>query len=104
MRAPDRIDMLGADGRPLGWTYDRGQYDLVAEQALAALDALRNADGEVLLKDIVAFVQTQLGEHERFPSGRLTNATRYVTADLQGRGILMRVRRSSPQRLRRVDP
>ncbi len=102
MSAADRVEMLGADGRPLGWTYDRVQYDLVAEQVLVAVEALADADGDALLKEVVAFVQTQLGEHPAFPSGRLTNATRYVAADLQGRGTLMRVGHRSPQRLRRV--
>lgn len=101
MSAPDRVEMLAADGTPLDWTYDRAQYDLVAEQVLVAADALEDDDGTVLLKDVVAFVQAQLEAHPAFPSGRLTNATRYVAADLQGRGTLHRVGTSSPQRLRR---
>lgn len=84
MSAADRVEMLGADGQPLGWTYDRVPYDLVTEQILVAVEALADAEGDVLLKEVVTFVQTQLGEHPVFPSGRLTNATRYVAADLQG--------------------
>ena len=93
--------MLGADGEPLGWTYDATQYALVRAAIDDALDAAGDADGVVLLKDVVAFVQDRLGDHERFPSGRLTNAARYVAADLQGRGALVRVGTGSPQRLRR---
>ncbi len=97
-----RVPILAADGEPLGWTYDREQYDLVAARVLAACDAFADADGAVLLKDVVAAVQEHLGDHPAFPSGRLTNAARYVAADLRGRGVLERVGTGSPQRLRRV--
>lgn len=100
MSAAARVAMLGADGRPLGWTYDAERYRLVREQVLFAVEALADDDGRTLLKDVVAFVQDRLGGHERFPSGRMTNATRYVAADLQGRGVLERVGPASPQRLR----
>ena len=93
--------MLGANGAPLGWTYDARRYALVRASVLKALDALSGDDGVATLKDIVAFVQHELGEHASFPSGRLTNATRYVCADLQGRGVLIRIGSGSPQRLRR---
>jgi hypothetical protein len=100
MSREERVEIVGADGHPLGWTYDARQYDLVGEQVLLACDALADESGVVLLKDVVAFVQARLGDHPAFPSGRLTNATRYVAADLRGRGVLERVGTASPQRLR----
>ena len=72
----------------------------MAEQILLAGDAIADAGGTVLLRDVVAFVQDRLHDHPACPSGRLTNATRYVAADLQARGILQRVGDGSPQRLR----
>lgn len=100
MSRADRVEILGADGRPLGWTYDARQYDLVAEQVRLACEVLADDGGTVLLKDVVAFVQSRLQDHPAFPSGRLTNATRYVMADLRGRGAVERVGTTSPQRLR----
>jgi hypothetical protein len=97
-----RVTMLGAGGDSMGWTYDSEQYALVRNGVLDAVAALGDDDRGVLLKDIVAFTQERLGGHVRFPSGRLMNATRYVAADLQGRGLLERVGQGSPQRLRRV--
>ncbi len=97
--SPERVPMLGADGRPLGWTYDAEQYELVAARVLATVDA---AGADVLLKEVVAAVQEALGSHPAFPSGRMTNAARYVAADLVGRGVLERVEAAGPRRLRRV--
>lgn len=94
--------MLSADGTRLGWTYDAEQYALVRDRVLEAVDAFAGPDGLALLKDVVAHVQDQLGDHPRFPSGRMTNAARYVAADLQGRGLLERAGPASPQRLRRT--
>jgi hypothetical protein len=87
----------------LGWTYDAAQYALVRDAILRGLDVHAEPNGSAFLKDLVAFVQDQLGDHPQFPSRRMTNAARYVAADLQGRGILERVGRGSPQRLRRRD-
>ena len=95
-----RVEMHGADGAPLGWTYDEEQYALVREEARRAIDALGDVDGVVALKDVVAFVQDRLGDHAAFPSGRFTNATRYVVADLVGRGELEFVGARSPRRVR----
>lgn len=112
--ALDRADAVRAEkGRALmlnankpgyseRWTYDAAQYDAVADAILVAMDLHERDDGTVLLKDVVAFVQDQMGEHELFPSGRMTNATRYVKVDLEARGVLARVVGSSPQALRLV--
>lgn len=96
----ERVSILGADGKPLGWTYDGEQYRLVRESVLDAMAALADDSGVVPLKDVVAYTQDRLGADPLFPSGRLTNAVRYVAADLRGRGVLERVGASSPQLLR----
>ncbi len=82
-----RALMLNADkpGYSERWTYDARQYDVVADAILRAMDLLEREDGTVLLKDVVSFVQGELGDHELFPSGRMTNATRYVKVDLEAR-------------------
>lgn len=100
-----RALMLNANkpGYSERWTYDGEQYDAVAQAILSAMDRLAREDGTVLLKDVVAFVQDQLGNHELFPSGRMTNAARYVKVDLEARGVLQRVEGSSPQALRRLE-
>lgn len=85
------------------WTYDADQYDAVAECILVAMDLLIDDDGVVLLKDVVAFVQRELEDHVLFPSGKMTNATRYVKVDLEARGVLERIDGRSPQALRLVD-
>lgn len=100
---PDaRIELLTAAGEPIGWTYDALQYRLVRQAVLDAYSALEesgaNGNG-VALQSIVAFVQDRLGSHAQFPSGRLTNATRYVAADLEGRGLFVRLP-GRPVRLR----
>lgn len=82
------------------FTIEVEQYDLLVQSILDAAERYADAAGEVLLKDIVAHVQADLGDHPRFPSGRMTNFTRYVKVDLEARGYLQRVERKSPQRLR----
>lgn len=67
MTGAERVALRDADGRPVGWTYDARQYALVREQVLTAVVALAGEDGTTALKDVVAFVQGQLGEHEAFP-------------------------------------
>jgi len=66
------------------------------------MDVYANVKGETLLKDIVAHVQTTLGTHAAFPKGWMTNDTRYTKTDLEARGELVRVPKSSPQRVRRA--
>ena len=84
------------------FTIEAEQYVLLRDCILTALDASASDRGEALLKDVVAITQSTLGTHARFPTGRLTNYTRYVKTDLEARGEIERIPRSSPQRIRRV--
>ena len=82
------------------WTLPLEQWELVRDVILEVVD---DADPETgaLLKTVVATTQARLGSHPAFPGGRLTNFTRYVKVDLEGRGLLEVVPGSSPQRVRR---
>ncbi|EDM76460.1 hypothetical protein PPSIR1_24044 [Plesiocystis pacifica SIR-1] len=86
------------------FTIEAEQYTLLRRAILDAVEALADPSGEVLLRDVQVVVQDQLGSHERFPKGRMTNYTRYTKTDLEARGELERIPRSSPQRLRRTEP
>ena len=83
------------------FTIEAEQYRLVRDAIFDAIDTLSDDDGEVRLQQVVQFVQAELGSHERFPKGRMTNYTRYTKVDLEARGEVQRVPRSSPQRIRR---
>jgi|GEM_PF-4566054 len=82
------------------FTIEAEQYVLLRGAILEAARAFASPEGEVLLKDIVAFVQHRLETHPRFPTGRLTNYTRYTKVDLEARGELVRVVGAAPQRVR----
>ena len=84
------------------FTVEQQQYVLVRAALYRALDELADDRGELTLKSATAFVQAALGSHPRFPKGRMTNYTRYIKTDLEARGELARVPRSSPQRIRRI--
>lgn len=79
------------------------QYVLLRNSILEAVHALAGDDGEALLKDVVTLTQGRLGTHPLFPNGRMTNYTRYVKTDLEARGELERIPKSSPQRIRLVS-
>lgn len=83
------------------FTIEAEQYRALRETILTSLDALADSSSSTFLKDIVSAVQAQLGDDPLFPKGRMTNYTRYVKTDLEARGEITRVPRSSPQRVRR---
>jgi hypothetical protein len=56
------------------------------------------------LKTLVTAAESELTGHPSFPSGRFTNWIRFVKVDLECEGVLERVGRSSPQRVRLVHP
>ena len=60
---------------------------------------LDDGDG-VELRTLVAVAEAELTGHPRFPSGRFTNWIRFVKVDLECEGLVERVGRSSPQRVR----
>lgn len=49
---------------------------------------------------IIALAEAELTGHPRFPSGRFTNWVRFVKVDLECEGTVVRVPKSSPQRIR----
>lgn len=85
-----------------GWTIELEQYDLLKAVILESIDAFAADDGSVPLKILVEEAQRRLGQHSAFPGGRLSNYVRYTKVDLEARGIVERVAKSSPQRVRRV--
>ncbi|RWR15829.1 hypothetical protein D8Y23_15225 [Microbacterium enclense] len=85
-----------------GWTIAVEQYDLLVAVILEVIDAFSDEDGSVPLQVIVDEAQRRLGTHSAFPGGRLSNYVRYTKVDLEARGVVERVPRSSPQRVRRV--
>jgi hypothetical protein len=58
------------------WTMDEGQYLLMRDHTLRMIDEESDADGTVLLKEIVAAAQDRYGNHELFLKGCLTNYVR----------------------------
>lgn len=81
------------------WTIAVDQYDPLRELILRVVADLDDGDG-VALGAIIAAAETELSGLPQFPSGRFTNWVRFVKADLECEGVLHRVPRSSPQRIR----
>jgi hypothetical protein len=103
-RQRGRVQMFNAsrpDGLD-GWTIALEQYDLLVEVILGTIDALAADDGSVRLQLIVDEAQKTLGAHPAFPGGRLTNYVRFTKVDLEARGQIERIVKSSPQRVRRI--
>lgn len=104
-RERGRVQMFNAtrpDGLD-GWTIALEQYDLLVAAITEVVDTFAEDDGSVKLQLIVDLVQQKLGDHPALPMGRLTNYVRYAKVDLEARGVLQRVPKSSPQRVRRVS-
>ncbi|WP_375387586.1 DUF6958 family protein [uncultured Amnibacterium sp.] len=105
-RARGRVQMFNAT-RPDaldGWTIPLQQYDLLREVILRTIDLHGDEDGTVRLQTVVDEAQRELGTHPAFPAGRLSNFVRFAKVDLEARGVVERVPRSSPQRIRlRLD-
>ncbi|MGQ7295579.1 DUF6958 family protein [Quadrisphaera sp. KR29] len=102
-RARGRVAVFNA-GRPGGldgWTMDARQYAALRELILEVL-AEAGPDG-VLLKDLVARTQAELGEHELFPKGRLRNYCTFTKVDLEARGLVRRLPVRGAQRVALVD-
>ncbi|PPB50375.1 hypothetical protein C4K88_00180 [Arthrobacter pityocampae] len=103
-RERGRVQMFNAtrpDGLD-GWAIALEQYDLLVDVILTTIDAFAADDGTVALQVIVNEAQTRLGSHPAFPAGRLSNYVRYTKVDLEARGLVERIPRSSPQRVRRT--
>ena len=89
------------EGGMESWTLPVEQWELIREVILDVIDDADPHEG-ALLQTIVTTAQARLGNHPAFPGRRLTNFTRYVKVDLEGRRLLEVVPGSSPQRVRRV--
>lgn len=102
-RERGRVRMLNGalEGGMEGWTLPLEQWELVRDVILDVVDDADPDEG-AFLKTLVAITQDRLEHHPAFPGGRLTNVTRYVKVDLEARGVLEVVPRSSPQRVRRA--
>lgn len=86
-----------------GWTIDLEQYELLVDVITETIDAFAGDDGSVPLQLLVDEGQRRLGEHPAFPNGRLSNYVRYTKVDLEARGVVERIPKSTPQRVRRAS-
>jgi hypothetical protein len=84
------------------WTIEQAQYDALRELILRAVADLDEGRG-VQVGALIAVAEAELTGHPRFPSGRFTNWVRFVKVDLECEGVLERIGRGSPQRVRLVD-
>lgn len=89
----DRIETQHPDPGKQGVNIERGKYDAV--QA-AIVDALR-MNGEMTFNDLMKAVEERLGA--RF-EGSVNWYYTAVKLDLEARGVIERVGKSSPQRIR----
>lgn len=103
-RLRGRVRMLNGslEGGMESWTLPVEQWELVRDVIFEVVDD-GDPDHGVPLQSIVATVQARLENHPAFPGGRLTNVTRYVKVDLEGRGLVEVVAGSAPQRVRRAS-
>lgn len=83
------------------WTIGADQYDLLRAFILAGIDQLDDGEG-ALLQELILAAELELAGHPSFPSGRFTNWIRFVKVDLECEGVIERVGKKSPQRVRRV--
>ena len=81
------------------WTIELVQYEALRELILRVLDDPDDGAG-VELKTLITAAESELAGHPSFPSGRFTNWIRFVKVDLECEGVIERVHRSSPQRVR----
>jgi hypothetical protein len=84
------------------WTIEVEQYDVLREFILDRVRERDEGDG-VLVTTLIELAEVELAGHPRFPSGRFTNWIRFVKVDLECEGVLERVGKGSPQRVRAVS-
>jgi hypothetical protein len=83
------------------WTIEAEQYEVLRRFIVTQVDSLDDGKG-VLLATLIEAAEVELAGHSRFPSGRFTNWIRFVKVDLECEGVLERVGKKSPQRVRLV--
>lgn len=81
------------------WTIDIEQYQPLRELILKYVKELDKGEG-VFVGDLILIAEAELTGHPKFPSGKFTNWIRFVKVDLEVEGLLERVGKSSPQRVR----
>lgn len=91
-----------ADGYEV-WTIDVKQYEPLRKLILKYVKKLDAGDG-VSLKDLIMIAEDELTGHPMFVSGKFTNWIRFVKVDLEVEGLIERVGKTSPQRIRLVVP
>lgn len=100
-RQRGRVEIFNAT-RPHGldhWTMDERQYELMRAHILDMVRDESDADGTILLKDVVTAAQERYATHELFPTGRVRNSCTFTKVDLEARCEIERLPRSSPQRI-----
>lgn len=82
-----------------GTRVDKDKYEVVKRAILAAVP--KNREG-ILFKDLPRLVAERLPEKIGPARGSVSWYTTTVKLDLEARGLIERIPKSSPQRLRRV--
>ena len=95
----NRIDTLHPDPAKSGVPIERDIYVESREAILAALDE----NGELAFGELASEVEAR-ARPGTFDSASVRWYTTRVKLDLEARGLIERVPRSSPQRLRRTNP
>lgn len=93
---------LRSAARPDGyevWTIDIEQYKPLRALILKYVAELDKGDG-VFIKDLILIAEDELRGHPKFTSGKFTNWIRFVKVDLEVEGLLERVGKGSPQRVK----
>lgn len=81
------------------WTIDIKQYEPLRKLILKYVKELDEGDG-VYLKDLIMIAEDELTVHPMFVSGKFTNWIRFVKVDLEVEGLIERVGKTSPQKIR----
>lgn len=84
------------------WTIGADQYDVLRIFIMDGVDQLDDGEG-ALLQELILAAELELSGHPLFPSGRFTNWIRFVKVDLECEGVIERVGKKSPQRVRRAQ-
>ena len=84
------------------WTIDIKQYEPLRELILKYVKKLDKGEG-VFLKELILIAEDELTGHPMFVSGKFTNWIRFVKVDLEVEGLIEKVGKSSPQKIRLSD-
>lgn len=95
MRSP-----LRPDGYEV-WSMDLEKYQALRDLILKETGRLDNGQG-AYLQDLVFLAEEKLAGHPKFENGRFTHWLRFVKVDLEVEGLIERVPKSSPQRIRLI--